>query len=68
MAPGADVAASIPPHVIELFERLRAAGFQAYVVGGSVRDVFLGREPYDWDLTTDALPDQVLKLFPDARL
>ena len=67
MAPGADVAALIPPHVMELFERLRDAGFQAYVVGGSVRDVFLGREPYDWDLTTDALPEQVLELIPDAR-
>jgi tRNA nucleotidyltransferase/poly(A) polymerase len=67
MAPGADVAASIPPHVRELFDRLRAAGFQAYVVGGSVRDVILGREPYDWDLTTDALPEQVLELFPEAR-
>jgi hypothetical protein len=65
MAPGTDVAASIPPRVMELFERLRDAGFQAYVVGGSVRDVFLGREPYDWDLTTNALPEQVLELFPN---
>jgi tRNA nucleotidyltransferase/poly(A) polymerase len=67
MAPGADVAASIPPKVTELFDRLRAAGFQAYVVGGSVRDVFLGRPAVDWDLASDALPDQVLELFPEAR-
>jgi tRNA nucleotidyltransferase (CCA-adding enzyme) len=67
MAPGADIAASIPPSVMELFERLRAAGFQAYVVGGSVRDIFLGREPYDWDLTTEALPEQVLEIFREAR-
>jgi tRNA nucleotidyltransferase (CCA-adding enzyme) len=64
---GADVTMSIPPAVQALFDRLRASGHQAYVVGGSVRDHFLGREPVDWDLTTDALPERVVELFPDAR-
>jgi tRNA nucleotidyltransferase (CCA-adding enzyme) len=42
------------------------AGHSAYVVGGSLRDVLLGREPFDWDLTTDARPHQILALFPEA--
>jgi tRNA nucleotidyltransferase (CCA-adding enzyme) len=66
-AGGADVAISIPPAVQELFDRLRANGHQAYVVGGSLRDRFLGRDPTDWDLTTDARPERLLELFPEAR-
>jgi putative nucleotidyltransferase with HDIG domain len=45
---------------------LWGAGHSAYVVGGSLRDVLLGRDPFDWDLATDARPDQILKLFADA--
>ena len=41
---------------------LRDAGFEAYAVGGCVRDALLGREPHDWDLTTNATPEQ-MKLF-----
>ena len=63
----ADVAISIPPAVQVLFDRLQANGHQAYVVGGSLRDHFLGRTPTDWDLTTDALPERLLELFPEAR-
>jgi len=43
---------------------LRAAGFQAYPVGGCVRDLLLGRQPGDWDVTTSARPEQVEALFP----
>jgi poly(A) polymerase len=50
----------------EIVRRLRSEGFQAYLVGGCVRDLVMGREPKDYDVTTDATPDQVLKLFPDA--
>lgn len=46
---------------------LRARGFRAYLVGGCVRDLLLGREPKDYDVATDARPDQVLELFPEAR-
>lgn len=42
---------------------LRDAGFEAYPVGGCVRDLLLGREPGDWDVTTNALPEQVMELF-----
>jgi tRNA nucleotidyltransferase (CCA-adding enzyme) len=64
---GTDVTLSVPPAVQAMFDRLRAGGHQAYIVGGSVRDHFLGREPEDWDLATDALPDRVVELFPGAR-
>jgi poly(A) polymerase len=47
----------------EIVARLRAAGHQAYFVGGCVRDLLLGREPEDFDVATSALPDQVLTLF-----
>jgi poly(A) polymerase len=43
---------------------LRGAGHQAYLVGGCVRDILLGREPVDYDVATDATPDMVQKLFP----
>src|SRR6267378_6730879 len=53
----------------ELAERicrdLRAAGHQAYLVGGCVRDLLLGREPADYDVATDATPEQVMGLFPE---
>jgi len=45
---------------------LHKAGFQGLLVGGAVRDFCLGRTPKDYDVATDATPDQVLKLFPDA--
>ena len=62
----AAVGDAIPQPVHELMGVLWGAGHAAYVVGGSLRDVLLGRQPFDWDLATDALPDQILKLFPSA--
>ena len=47
-------------------DTLQRAGFQAYLVGGCVRDVLLGREPADYDVTTDAAPQQVMQLFPGS--
>lgn len=47
---------------------LRGAGYQAYLVGGCVRDLLLGTSPKDWDVSTSATPDQVLRLFPEANL
>jgi len=47
-------------------EALRRSGFQALLVGGCVRDLLLGREPADYDVTTDATPDQVMELFPES--
>ncbi len=62
----ARLAAAVPGPVVELIEHLHAHGHAAFVVGGSLRDALLGREPSDWDLTTDALPDEVVTLFPGA--
>ncbi len=52
----------------EIIARLRAAGHQAYLVGGCVRDILLGAEPKDYDVATDARPNQVLELFPGSEL
>lgn len=54
----------IPAEAVAVAQALEKAGFQAYIVGGCVRDLLLGRKPKDWDLTTDATPDQIMKLFP----
>ena len=48
----------------QLFEHCGSRGHQAYLVGGCVRDMVLGREPADYDVTTDATPDQVMRIFP----
>ena len=50
----------------QICDKLRAAGHQAYLVGGCVRDLLLGREPDDYDVSTDARPEQVQELFPDS--
>ena len=57
----------LPQRVKEILERLEGAGYEAWCVGGAVRDALLGREPGDWDVTTDALPETVMALFgPEA--
>ena len=50
----------------EIVRRLRAEGFQAYFVGGCVRDLVMGREPKDYDVATDATPDEVVRLYPES--
>src|ERR1043165_851215 len=47
-------------------DALQDAGFQAFLVGGCVRDILLGREPADYDIATSATPDETLALFPKA--
>ena len=64
--PSAAIEAAIPAAVDDLLGTIRGAGHAAYVVGGSLRDVVLGREPDDWDLASEALPEEVVALFPDA--
>lgn len=53
-------------HAIDIIRDLRARGFAAYLVGGCVRDLILGREPADWDVATSATPKEVLALYPHA--
>ncbi len=65
--PADAIAALIPPHVLDLLDRLWAAGHAAYVVGGSLRDALLGWRPHDWDVATDARPERVQALFPGSH-
>lgn len=55
---------SIPKHASDIIKTLSSHGYEAFVVGGCVRDSILGKEPADWDITTSALPEQVKALFP----
>ena len=56
----------MPRAVHDLMGTLWANGHAAYVVGGSLRDVLLGRDPHDWDLASDARPERLVELFPGA--
>jgi poly(A) polymerase len=49
---------------VRICKTLRGAGYQAYFVGGCVRDILLAREPFDYDVSTDATPDRIQELFP----
>lgn len=53
----------IPPHALAVLERLDVRGYDAYVVGGCVRDSLMGRQPKDWDICTQASPQEVLAVF-----
>jgi tRNA nucleotidyltransferase (CCA-adding enzyme) len=56
----------VPNHVFTIVERLRSAGRYAWIVGGCVRDSLLGKPVADWDVATEARPDELLKIFPRA--
>jgi putative nucleotidyltransferase with HDIG domain len=60
------IADAVPEDVQELLRALWSVGFAAYVVGGALRDTLLGLAATDWDLATDALPEQTLTVFPGA--
>ena len=57
---------SVPEEVSDVCVRLGEAGFEAYLVGGCVRDIILKREPKDWDVATNAKPEEIQKLFEDS--
>jgi poly(A) polymerase/tRNA nucleotidyltransferase (CCA-adding enzyme) len=56
----------IPKEVLEAVEKLKESGFEAYIVGGCVRDFLRGVEPEDWDVTTNAKPEEIMKIFPKS--
>jgi len=58
----------ISPNALRVLYRLREAGFGAFLVGGAVRDLLLGMHPKDFDVATDATPEQVKQLFRNCRL
>ena len=66
VAGGVGLRPVVPGPAMDLVRTLWANGHAAYVVGGSLRDALLGREPYDWDFTTDAPPERIQQLFPGA--
>ena len=59
---------NISPNALRVLYRLKEAGFQAFLVGGCVRDIIVGRHPKDFDVATDALPEEVRRLFRNCRL
>ena len=60
--------ANISKHALKVLYRLKDAGYQAYLVGGGVRDVLLQQHPKDFDVATDAKPEEVQELFRNCRL
>jgi poly(A) polymerase len=60
--------ANISPNALKVLYRLKDSGYQAHLVGGGVRDLMLGREPKDFDIATDAHPEDVRRLFRNCRL
>ena len=59
---------SISDNALKVLYRLKNAGYKAYLVGGGVRDILLGRAPKDFDVVTDARPEQIRELFRNCRL
>lgn len=53
----------IPSHVSHVTKTLKESGFEAFIVGGCVRDTIMGKTPKDWDITTNAVPEQIISLF-----
>lgn len=59
---------NISPNALKVLYRLKDQGFQSHLVGGGVRDLLLGREPKDFDVATDATPEEVRQVFRNCRL
>src|SRR3974377_501638 len=57
---------TVHAYAVEVVRTLRRHGFQSYLAGGCVRDMLLGHEPTDYDVTTDATPDDVMRIFPET--
>lgn len=60
------VRGDIPKEVQYVADTLETGGFEAYLVGGCVRDMLIGRTPKDWDITTNATPEEIIALFPET--
>lgn len=58
---------NIPVYIQKIIKDLKAAGYEGYIVGGCVRDLLMKKEPKDWDITTNATPEQILKVFKNAK-
>ena len=58
----------LPPAGLELVNRLNRAGYEAWFVGGCVRDLLMGNPPHDWDICTNALPEETRRVLGDLRI
>ncbi|MFC1678414.1 CCA tRNA nucleotidyltransferase [Patescibacteria group bacterium] len=58
---------NIPEYIIDIIKMMEKAKFEAYIVGGCVRDLILGNTPRDWDITTNAKPEQILKVIQNSK-
>ena len=58
----------LPDYVENIINAVQAGGYEAYVVGGCVRDMLMGRTPDDWDVTTNAEPQRLMALLPEHRI
>ncbi|MBP8620282.1 MAG: CCA tRNA nucleotidyltransferase [Firmicutes bacterium] len=56
----------IPPEVVNIAQKLKESGGEPYIVGGSIRDILLGKTPSDWDIAVNLRPEEVLAIFPNA--
>jgi tRNA nucleotidyltransferase (CCA-adding enzyme) len=61
-----DLTNHIPESVSQITQTMKKAGFEAFLVGGCVRDLIIGRKPKDWDVTTNATPEDIMALFKDT--
>ena len=57
---------AVPKEILSVAETLQKNNFEAYLVGGCTRDLFMGRKPKDWDITTNAKPEEIQKLFKET--
>jgi len=57
----------IQKKIQDILDKLVKADYEAYIVGGCVRDLLMEREPVDWDITTNAKPEEIMKVFPDSK-
>jgi tRNA nucleotidyltransferase (CCA-adding enzyme) len=57
---------NLPPEVVDVVKTLKNKGFEAYLIGGCVRDILIERKPKDWDITTNATPEEIISLFKDT--
>jgi len=55
---------TVPKEITDITDKIQESGFEAYLVGGCVRDMLLGKDPKDWDITTNATPEEMVALFP----
>lgn len=56
----------VPDKILDIYKMFEKKGYEAYLVGGCVRDIILNKDVKDWDFTTNATPEEILKLFPDG--